>query len=146
MKLKPKITRIILPYVIFYVLVVVGSYFPIAMTWPPVLLHYIFFAAWTLLFTILTIIGVRYNSYEITKHYLIHIKGKERLSYAYKDILYIDEAHSRKHKTLLFYTNKGDERHLVLDPEGILLESTLERAKNVISFEEYKRRFPKTKL
>lgn len=146
MKLRPRPSRIILPYLFLYFLVVTASYFPVAITWPPTLTHYFVFALWTIAFTIFIIIGLRLNSYEIHKNTLVHIKGKERLNYNFADIIYIDEKHSRKHKTMLFYTNKGDERHLVLDPKGILLEKTLERAKNVVSYEEFRRRFPKTKL
>lgn len=146
MKLKPRKGRIILPYFLLYLVIMVASYFPVAITWPPTITHYVVFGLWTIAFIILTTIGVSYNSYEIHKSHLLHLKGQQRLTYNFDDILYIDEAHSRKHKTLLFYTNKGDERHLVLDKDEILLTKTLERAKNVVSREEFMRRFPKTKL
>jgi len=146
MKLKPRIARTVIPYLILYLLINVVTYFPIGFTWPPTTFHYISLALWTIAFSIFIYLGVRYNSYEIHKNHLVHLKGKTRLNYNYASILYIDEQYTKKHKTLLFYTDRGDSRFLVLDKDELLLSKTLERCKNLISKEEYQTKFPRVKL
>ena len=46
-----------------------------------------------------------------------------------------------KHKVLLFYTSKGDDRYLVLDNDGRLLKILEDNCRNLISKEDFKRRF-----
>lgn len=146
MKLRPRKARTIIPYVIIYLLIVIVTYFPIGFVWPPTLYHYLSLGAWTIGFTLFIYVGVRYNSYEIHKSHIVHLKGQARLTYNFSSILYIDIPYTNKHKTLLFYTDQGDARYLVLDPKNILLTKTLERAKNVISKEEFQAKFPRVKL
>lgn len=146
MKLKPKLSRILLPYIVIYALLLIAGYVMIGFSFPPSETHYIFMAFITAAFTILIVVGVKNNSYEVHKNHLVHLKGFEKVIYNYDDILYIDEAYSRKHKTLLFYTSKGHERFLALDKKMILLEKVLEKTHKRISREEYKKRFPRVKL
>jgi len=146
MNLKPRLTRTIIPYLILYVLINVVTYFPVGIVWPPSLYHYFAFGGWTIAFAIFIYIGVRYNRYEIHKNHLVHIKGTTRLHYDFSSILYIDEVYTNKHKTLLFYTDRGHARFLVLDKKNVLLTKTKEKCKNLISKEEYQAKFPRVKL
>ncbi len=146
MKLKPRLSRIILPYLVIYLALVIASYFIVGFSFPPTLSHYLITGLWTGGFAILTFMGVKYNSYEIHKNHIIHHKGFGKITYEFDSILYIDETYSRKHKTLLFYTDKGDERFLALDKKNILLEKTLERSKKCVSKAEFTKRFPRVKL
>lgn len=146
MKLKPRLSRIILPYLVIYLLLVLASYFMIGFTFPPSLNHYLAIGAWTLGFAIMLFFGIKYNSYEIHKNFIVHHKGFGKITYQFSDILYVDEKYSRKHKTLLIYTNRGEERFLALDKEMLLLTKTLERSKNLISREAYVQKFPRVKL
>ena len=129
MKLRPRKARTIIPYVIIYLLIVIVTYFPIGFVWPPTLYHYLSLGAWTIGFTLFIYVGVRYNSYEIHKSHIVHLKGQARLTYNFSSILYIDIPYTNKHKTLLFYTDQGDARYLVLDPKNILLTKTLNEQK-----------------
>lgn len=146
MKLKPRLSRIILPYLVIYALLLIAGYLLVGLSFPPGLYHYIMIVILTVCFAILIIVGVKYNTYELHKNHLAHQKGFETVIYNFDDILYIDEAYSRKHKTLLFYTAKGHEIFLALDKEMILLERVLEKTKKRITREEYKMRFPRVKL
>ena len=65
--------------------------------------------------------------------------------YYWKDILYIDEEWSRKHKMLLFYMADGKDRYLAFDKEGLIFEYALNYSR-LISQEEFLARFPKAKL
>ena len=86
------------------------------------------------------------NYYVITKDSLVHHRMYDELYYNYKDILYIDEEYTHKKETLLFYTNKGDQRFLVLDKEHKIYDALKSNCKNLISREEFHRKFPKVKL
>ncbi len=146
MKLKPRLGRTIIPYLILYVLLNIISYFPIGLTWPPLLNHYLALGAWTIGFIIFIYIGVRYNWYEMHKSHLVHHKGNQTLIYNFANILYIDDTYTIKHKTLLFYTDRGDARYLVLDPQQLLYTKTKERCKNLMSKEDYQAKFPRVKM
>lgn len=146
MKLRPRKTRTIIPYLIIYLFIIIVTYFPIGFVWPPTFYHYVSVGAWSIAFSVFIYIGVRYNSYEIQKSHLVHLKGNTRLTYDFASILYIDLEYTKKHKTLLFYTDKGDARFLVLDPHGLLLTKTLEKTKNLLTKEEYQAKFPRTKM
>jgi hypothetical protein len=65
--------------------------------------------------------------------------------YYWKDILYVDEEWSKKHKMLLFYMADGKERFLAFDKEGLIFEYALNYGR-LLSYEEFRARFPKTKL
>ena len=66
--------------------------------------------------------------------------------YDCKDILYVDEEYSKKHKTLCFYLDNGAVRYLVFDKKGLILEHVLAKANNRIGREEFQARFPNTRL
>ena len=65
--------------------------------------------------------------------------------YYWKDILYIDEEWSKRHKMLLFYMADGKERFLAFDKQGLIFEYALNYSR-MMSLEEFRARFPKTKL
>lgn len=89
---------------------------------------------------------VNNSYYEVTKTALIQHKGKNTLIYDFKDILYIDHPYTLKHNTLMIYTAKGDTRFFVLDTKKELYHLVKENAHNLISKEEYNKRFPKNKI
>ena len=147
MKLKPRSSKIISAFLLVYIIAFIIFYllpgFPL---FPPRLPHYIIEGIWTLVSIIYIIFALTHNYYEIDKNRIVHYKGRKRLVYDFNSILYIDEEWSKKHKTLLFYTNLGDARYLPFDKKGLIYEKTLPRCKNLISKEEYQKRFPKTKM
>lgn len=65
--------------------------------------------------------------------------------YFWKDMIYIEEEWSKKHKMLLFYQNDGRAKYLAFDKDGIIFEYAMKYSKQ-ISRDEFLRRFPKVKL
>lgn len=147
MKIYPRKTKIIIDYLIVYFIALVVFYFiPGPPYWPPRTAHYIIFTIWTLATIGYLTYAITHNYYEISKTRIIHYRGRKRLVYDFNSILYIDVEWSKKHKRMLFYTALGDERYLTLDKDGVLLTKTLDKCKNLITREEYKERFPKSKI
>ena len=91
------------------------------------------------------IFTIKSTYYIIDTKKLIHSKMGVEKEYYWKDILYIDEEWSKKHKMLLFYMADGKDRYLAFDKEGLIFEYALNYAR-LISQEEFLARFPKAKL
>ncbi len=83
--------------------------------------------------------------YEIDKHKLVHTKLGQVKEYYWKDVIYINEKWSIKHKMMLFYMADGKERYLAFDKEGLIYEYALKYG-HLISEEEFLARFPKARL
>ena len=137
---------LLLIYLPIYLLVSIVFYLIIGITFPPTLNHYLVLLIWTLTTVIYLIVGYTNIYYEITKHEIIHHKGRNTLHYPYKDIIYIDEAYSEKKLSIRFVTRKGDERYLAHDPKRLVYKAMLERVDAYWSLEEIKRQFPSLKL
>ena len=86
------------------------------------------------------------NYYEVTNSAIIHLKLNSTFTYDFINVLYIDENYTKKHKTLLFYNNKGKDLFLTLDKDMELLKIFNKECKNLISREEFHKKFPKVKL
>lgn len=97
----------------------------------------------TILFYILTITS---NYYELSKKYIKVIRYKKEYIYYFSEIIYIDEAKSRKNKTITFITSRGDVKYLSFDKKGLLLDYMLKNCKNLMSLEEVKNKFPTIKI
>ncbi len=95
------------------------------------------------LFCFLTIKG---TYFVIQKERIVHVKMNTAFEYRFKDIIYIDEEYSVKHKTMLFYLKDGKERFLAFDKDHKVYDACLERCENLITKEELKRRFPNLKI
>lgn len=95
---------------------------------------------------LLLFILLKKNYYQITNSSLVHTRFNKEYVYDYNNILYIDEEYTNKHKTLLFYTNKGDSRFLILDKDEIILKTLKKKCKNLMTKEEYHTKFPNVKL
>lgn len=102
-----------------------------------VILVFIGIAAGIVTYVILT----TQNYYIILNSELVHHRFNNELHYRYSDIVYIDKEYTMKHKVLLFYTSKGDDRYLVLDNDGRLLKILEDNCRNLITKEDFKRRF-----
>lgn len=118
-----------------------GSY-----KWPPTNLDIVLVSIPLIIALITMILGIKMNWYEIGKKALTHHKGSKVLVYYYSDILYIDHDYSKKHKILLFYTNKGHERYLPMDADMEIYQAVNNKCQHLISKAEYQIRFPNVKL
>ena len=86
------------------------------------------------------------NYYEIIKCGIVHHKLGQETSYDFDHVIYINDEYTIKHKTLLFYNERGKELFLTLDKEGKLYEIFKKECKKLISKEEFHEKFPKIKL
>jgi len=97
----------------------------------------------TIFFYVLTIFQ---NYYILEKKYVLVHRFKKEMYYYFSDVIYIDEKYSKKHKMILFVTNRGDIRYLTFDRKGILYETMLDKCTNLIDEGTLKIRFPNIKL
>lgn len=91
--------------------------------------------------TIFCIVSIKSTYYEIHGDKFVHHKMGKITEFKYKDILYVDEEWSKRHKMVLFYTNNGKSGVLAFDKDAKLYQTILEKAP-LITWEEYKMRFP----
>lgn len=146
-KLRVSWLRIALIFVVLFLVMEAIFYisFQSGDFWPFNTMFYIYtpvLFATSVLFAVLTIRGTWYM---IDSKKLTHSKMGHTKDYYWKDIIYIDEEWSRKHKMMLFYLADGKERFLAFDKEGLILEYALKYGR-LIDREDFLRRFPKAKL
>ena len=89
---------------------------------------------------------IKQSYYIITNSSLVHHRANKEINYDFKDILYIDEVYTKKHHTLLFYTNSGKDRFLILDKDELIYKILKEKCHNLLLKSEFQAKFPKIKL
>lgn len=114
--------------------------------WPISTKAYIAFAGWAVITLVYFVITLKFSYYTLEKKYLSQRKLTKEYVYEYNKIIYIDEAWSRKNKSLLFVTDRGDEIYLILDKKQVLLDEMLKRCKNLKDRESVLIQFPKVKI
>lgn len=146
-KLRVSALRISLIFAVLFIVMVAIFYisFQHDNFWPLETSFYIYTPVLFGVSLFFAILSIRSTYYQIDKHKLVHTKMGQVKEYYWKDILYIDEEWSRKHKMLLFYMADGKDRYLAFDKEGLIFEYALKYS-NQISEEEFRARFPKAKL
>lgn len=146
-KLKLPSLKIILIFVALFFVFEVIFYISIQHEnfWPLETSFYYYTPILLVLSVVFCIISITQTYYKLDKHKITHVKMGKTNEYYFKDILYIDEEWSTKHKTLLFYLNNGRQRFLTFDKEGLIYEYALEYS-HLISREEFHMRFPNVKL
>jgi hypothetical protein len=86
------------------------------------------------------------NSYDIGISIEETTKTFKEAYYHYNDVVYIDKEQSEKKRTLVFYTNKGHVRYLAFDRNGEIYQAMLKKCNNLLSKEEFKKRYPNVKM
>ena len=71
--------------------------------------------------------------------------GKEEV-FEFKNVLYIDEPYTEKHKALCFYLNTGKLKFISFDKDKKILDVFLTHCKNAITREQFISKFPNIKL
>lgn len=113
--------------------------------WPLETSFYIYTPVLLVLSIVFCYISLHSTYYMIDKHKLTHSKMGQIKEYYWKDIVFVDEEWTKKHKMMLFFTNDGLERYLMLDKQGLIFEYALKYGR-LMSREEFIKRFPKAKL
>lgn len=88
------------------------------------------------------VMSIKQTYYVVDKNKIVHVKMGKVYEYYFKDIIFIDEKFSKKHKMLLFYKNNGHPYYLAFDKEGIIYEYALNYS-HLISEQEFCERFSK---
>lgn len=146
MKVQISRWRVIGTYSVVALLIGIVFYTIPGITFPPTIAHYVVMGAWLISTIIFIMLSLKTTYYILDKNRIIYHRLNKDLFYDYRSILYIDHDWSKKHKTLLFYTDLGHARYLPFDQQGLLYEKVCAKAKNLISKEEYLTRFPKVKM
>ncbi len=142
----PRFAYLLRIYIPVYLIAGGLFYIMIGLVWPPTLVHYLIIIGWTILTGIYLFYGYKTSYYQITKHEIKQRKGGSLLTYAFKDIIFIDEPYSSKKSYIHFVTNKGDERFLLHDQKRLVYQAIVERTTNLKTKDEVNRMFPKLKL
>lgn len=146
-KLKISSKRIIIIFAILFVVFEVIFYvsFQNKQFWPLEESFYIYTPAILVVTVIFCVISITQTYYKVDKLKITHVKMGKEFEFYFKDIIYIDEEWSKKHKMLLFYTSDGKSKFLTFDKNGVIFEYALQYSR-LISKEEFKMRFPNVKL
>lgn len=113
--------------------------------WPPDNSFYVYTVLLAVTMIVLGSLAAAGTYYVIDRDKITHVSVGRKRVYFFRDILYIDEAWSKRHKMLLFYDTTGHDHYLAFDRKGVLYASVLHLARPV-SREEFKERFPNVKL
>lgn len=92
------------------------------------------------------VLSLKRNFYVIENKYIVVVRSFKNMYYNYSDVVYIDKEQSERRKILCFATNRGDARYLPFDKNGEIYKTMLKRCNNLLSEEEFKRRYPNVKL
>ena len=95
---------------------------------------------------LMLVLSLKRNFYVIENKYIVVVRSFKNMYYNYSDVVYIDKEQSERRKILCFATNRGDARYLPFDKNGEIYKIMLKRCNNLLSEEEFKRRFPNVKL
>ena len=94
---------------------------------------------------IFCVVSITQTYYEVDKEKLVHHKMGKTYVYKFKDILYVDEEWSLKHKMLWFYDNNGKDHYLAFDKNAEIYKAVIEHS-NLMEWDEYKLKFPNAKM
>ena len=95
---------------------------------------------------LMLVLSLKRNFYVIESKYLVVVRSFKEMYYHYSDVVYIDKEKSEKKKVLSFVTNKGHARYLPFDAKGEIYKVMLKRCNNLLSKEDFEKRFPNVKL
>ena len=95
---------------------------------------------------LMLVLSLKRNFYVIESKYLVVVRSFKEMYYHYSDVVYIDKEKSEKKKVLCFVTNKGHARYLPFDAKGEIYKVMLKRCNNLLSKEDFEKRFPNVKL
>lgn len=139
--------RIVLIFVVLFLIFDAIFYFSFQSQhlWPLETSFYIYTPALLISSAFFCFVSITQTYYLVDKEKITHSKMGKTYVYYFKDILYIDEEWSTKHKMLLFYGKDGIGRYLAWDKEGKIYQAAMEKS-HLISREEYITRYPNAKM
>lgn len=101
---------------------------------------------WLILSAISLYVLLYQNYYVILKDSIVHHRWVKDIKIKYNEILYIDEEYSKKHQTVLLYTDKGSSFFFVMDKDQEIFNLLKTRCENLMGKDEYHKKFPKISL
>ena len=138
--------RIILAFSVAFLVLEIIFFFNFQPTLSSLDVSFFFYTPALLIASVIfCILSITSFSYKISDSEIVQIKLGKEFEYHWKNIIYINEEYSKKHKTLCFYTYDGREHFLMFDKNGKIFEEATKRV-NQISRQELLSRFPNIKL
>ena len=90
-------------------------------------------------------ISLTQTYYKIEGATFIHSKMGKVVEYNFSNIIYIDEEFSTRKKIMRFFTRDGREHVLIFDKNAVLYKTALEKCQ-LITREDFIRRYPNVKM
>lgn len=148
MKIKLSLKKMMFYYTIIYFVILIILFLTLLRIFisPWTWIQPTIIGAYTLIISIFYIVIYQNNYYEITRKYVKFKRFSKEFIYFFSEILYVDQEQSQKKNIICFYTIKGHSKYLIGDNKKILLSTIISESKNLISKEEFDRRFPNIKL
>ena len=91
------------------------------------------------------VLSVNNYYYIVEDDYFIVKKFSKTIQYDYRNIEFIDIETSQKKKQVIFYVKVAKMRYLLGDKDGVLLNTLIEKCKNTMSLEDFRRVHPEEK-
>ena len=101
---------------------------------------------YVLMSILMLVLSIKRNFYVIENKYIVAVRSFKNMYYHYNDVVYIDKVQSEKKRILCFYTNKGHVRYLPFDAKGEIYKAMVKKCHNLLSEEEFKKKYPNVKL
>ena len=101
---------------------------------------------YVLMSILMLVLSIKRNFYVIENKYIVAVRSFKNMYYHYNDVVYIDKKQAEKKRTLAFYTNKGHVKYLPFDKNGEIYQAMLKKCNNLLSEEEFKKRYPNVKM
>ncbi|MCX5775035.1 MAG: hypothetical protein NTV44_01545 [Firmicutes bacterium] len=146
MKLHIPAWRVIKTYLLIGLVVLVVFNVSVGLAWPPSNANYFVTVVWFLSTLLFVILSLTQDYYILEGRNLIQHRFNKEKVFDCNDILFVNEAWSKKNKTLNFYDKFGIVHYLPFDKQGKIYEHVLAKGDNLMSKEEFQERFPNVKL
>lgn len=143
MQLKVAPWRIIRIYIVMGLIMLAAFYSIAGWIWPPTTNHYLALGAALVLTGIFLWLALTKNYYVLENNGIHHYNFKSEYFYDYKNIIYVDQGYSMKHKIMKFYLTDGNPRLLTFDQTGEIYTAVLKNSPNLLSEADFRKRYPK---
>ncbi len=143
-------TRIILIYLALFLVMEIIFYISFQLSsgqfYPFHISFYIYTPILLGLAIMFTVMSLTQTYYVLEKTRFVHVKLGKVYAYNFKDIIYVDEKWSTKHKMIAFITKDSSKiKYLAFDKKHVIYDKILEKSP-LMSEEEFKIRHPNIKF
>lgn len=112
--------------------------------WGP--MQYVIIAVYAIFVGLFYFLTLKTTYYVVNNMYISFFRLGKELRYFYKDVIFVDESKGTSTRTIGFYTRQGSVIYLTSDKDLVIYNALLEKSKNRISLEEFKKKYPKIEV